>query len=76
MIKIFLYLHVVGIIALVGGIFAYLYPDNGLQSTGAMVGIASAIGLGLLLISPYPVVKAIQWMMNENSSNNNGTDKS
>lgn len=75
MMKIFLYLHVIGIIVLLGGIVAYFYPEGGLQSTGAMVGVASAIGLGLLMISPYPVVKAIQLMMNESSLNNDDTNK-
>ncbi len=73
MLKLFLYLHVIGIVVLIGGVVAYLYPVSGLQTTGAMVAVASAIGLGLLMISPYPVVKAMQWMMKETASSRNET---
>lgn len=72
MIKIFFYLHVLGIVLLLGGVAAYFYPEGGVQTTGAMVGVASAIGLGLLMISPYPVVKAIQLMAKEKSSSKAG----
>ena len=75
MMKLFLYLHVFGIIILLGGVVAYLYPENGPQTTGAMVGVASAIGLGLLMISPYPVVKAMQWMMHESASSKKQEEK-
>lgn len=67
MVRIFFYLHVLGIMVLLGGVAAYMYPEGGLQTTGAMVGVASAIGLGLVMISPYPVVMAIQLMSKESS---------
>ncbi len=62
MIKLFLYLHIAGLLLLSVGIVGLLYSDQGGKSVELMTGIASAIGLGLLMISPYPVIKVIQCM--------------
>ena len=66
MLKFFLYLHITGVVVLLLGLF-WMFGQGEAQGSGSMVGIASALGLGLLMISPYPVVKAIQWMMNQDS---------
>lgn len=67
MLKFFLYLHIAGL--LIFGVGLYWYFNQGeANGTASMVGIASALGLGLLMISPYPVVKAIQWMMGQQNN--------
>jgi len=61
MLKIFFYLHLAGL-ALIGiGLYLLLYGGGGLEVNGMLL-IAATLGLGGLMISPYPVVKAIQWM--------------
>jgi hypothetical protein len=61
MLKIFFYLHLVGL-ALIGiGLYLLLFGGGG-QEVNGMLLIATTLGLGGLMISPYPVVKAIQWM--------------
>jgi hypothetical protein len=61
MLKIFFYLHLVGL-ALIGvGLYLLLLGGGG-QEVNGMLLIATTLGLGGLMISPYPVVKAIQWM--------------
>jgi len=62
MLRFFFYLHWLGLLALAGGVIAYLMPTS---TPVSMVAIASAIGLGLLMISPYPVIKVLQWMMQQ-----------
>ncbi len=62
MIKSFLYLHIFGLIFFIYGVASLLLPQKEIISIGTMTFISSAIGLGLLFMSPYPVVKAIQWM--------------
>ena len=61
MLKIFFYLHLVGL-ALIGiGLYLLLFGGGG-QEVNGMLLIATTLGLGGLMISPYPVVKAIRWM--------------
>ncbi len=45
---------------LFGGIGLYMLTDMALEVSG-MLTIASLIGLGLVFMSPYPVVIFIQW---------------
>jgi len=62
LLRIFLILHWVGI-ALVGlGLYLWLFSEAKAGDVNQMVWTASAFGLGGLLMSPYPVVKAFQWM--------------
>jgi len=61
MVKLFLYLHIVGLLLLAGGVYLLIFP-SGETSVSTMTAISAAIGMGLLMISPYPVVKVIQWM--------------
>ncbi|WP_372873166.1 hypothetical protein [Shewanella sp.] len=53
-------LHWIGVVMLVAGIGLYLGTEVGGQLTGMLV-IAVLIGLGLVFMSPYPVVLAIEW---------------
>ena len=64
MLKFFFYLHFAGLLVLAAGVVGY-FSQSELQGATSMVGIASALGLGLMMISPYPVVKAVQWMMKQ-----------
>ena len=63
MIRAFFYLHLAGMVILITGLIWYFAGDASGRSTGTMVAISSLLGLGLMMISPWPVVKAIQWMM-------------
>ncbi|MCB1754961.1 MAG: hypothetical protein KDJ38_05540 [Gammaproteobacteria bacterium] len=60
MLKFFFYLHLLGLLVLLAGVAWYVIPQ---EPPDSMVGIASAIGLGLMMISPYPVVRVVKWMM-------------
>ncbi len=46
------------------GAYLLLGSENSDPGVNDVLGVAVCIGLGLLLISPYPVVKAIGWMKN------------
>lgn len=60
MLKVFFYLHLAGL-ALIGvGLYLLLLTEQTQQISG-MVAVSSALGLGGVLISPYPVVKFITW---------------
>jgi len=61
MLKIFFYLHIVGLILIGIGLYLLLYGGAGQEINGMLL-IAATLGLGGLMISPYPVVKAINWM--------------
>ena len=60
MIKIFLYLHILGLGLIAAGLYLLLLTDASAQISG-MVALSSALGLGGVLVSPYPVIKMIQW---------------
>jgi len=53
-------LHWMGVLMLLGGIGLYMLTTMALEVSG-MLTIASLIGLGLVFMSPYPVVIFIQW---------------
>lgn len=57
----FLILHWVGVVAVLTGGYLLLATEVTAQMPG-MFGVSIAIGLGLLIMSPYPVIKVIQWM--------------
>ena len=62
MIRLFFYLHLLGLCLIAAG--AYLLSGSGDSARGVndILGISVCIGLGLFLVSPYPVVKAVSWM--------------
>ncbi|MEL4418721.1 hypothetical protein [Shewanella algae] len=53
-------LHWIGVLMLFGGIGLYMLTDMALEVSGMLI-IASLIGLGVVFMSPYPVVIFIQW---------------
>ncbi len=64
MIRIFFYLHLLGLCLLAVGVCLLFSLDNSTRGVNDIFLVSVCIGLGLLLISPYPVVKAIVWMKN------------
>lgn len=62
MIKKFFYLHLVGLILIGIGLYLLLSGTETGQGANGMLLIAVTLGMGGLMISPYPVVKAIHWM--------------
>ncbi len=60
--KLFLYLHIVGLVLIGAGLYLLFLSPGTPQTVEGMVWISANLGVGLTLISPYPVVKVIQWM--------------
>jgi hypothetical protein len=54
------FLHWLGVLMLVCGLGIYLLTQWSLDISGMLL-ISTLIGLGLVLMSPYPVVLFIQW---------------
>lgn len=54
------YLHWFGVLLLICGISVYLFTAMSLEVSGMLL-IASLIGIGLVMMSPYPVALFIQW---------------
>ncbi|MCU8009601.1 hypothetical protein ACRN9F_12050 [Shewanella oncorhynchi] len=54
------FLHWLGVLMLVCGFGFYMLTQWSLEISGMLL-ISSLIGLGLVLMSPYPVVLFIQW---------------
>lgn len=62
-------LHWIGVLLLICGIGVYLFTTMSQEVSGMLL-IASLIGVGLVLMSPYPVALFIQWAkkQDENSA--------
>lgn len=54
------FLHWLGVLMLVCGLGIYLLTQWSLDISGMLL-IATLIGLGLVLMSPFPVVLFVQW---------------
>lgn len=54
------FLHWLGVLMLVCGLGFYMLTQWSLEISGMLL-ISSLIGLGVVLMSPYPVVLFIQW---------------
>lgn len=59
--SLFLVLHWLGLVAVLAGGYALLATNVTAELSG-MMATSIALGLGLLMMSPYPVVKMILWM--------------
>ncbi|GAA4883501.1 hypothetical protein [Ferrimonas pelagia] len=67
-------LHWLGVLMLLTGMgMLWLTPLS--QQLGAMVMIACLIGLGLVLMAPYPVLLLIDWAQKQDPAANAGSDK-
>ncbi len=62
-IKVFKILHIIGLVLFLAGTISLFMTDIGQNITG-MVVISSLIGLGLVLISPFPIALVFQWANN------------
>lgn len=63
-IKVFKILHIIGLTLFIAGIASLLMTDIEQNVTG-MVVISSLIGLGLVLVSPFPIALVFQWASNK-----------
>jgi drug/metabolite transporter (DMT)-like permease len=59
-IRVFKILHIIGLILFITGVISLFMTDIGQNVTG-MVAISSLIGLGLVLVSPFPIALVFQW---------------
>jgi len=60
MVKFFFYLHLVGLGLIAFGLYLLLLTDAAGDISG-MVMLSTALGIGGVMISPYPVIKFIAW---------------
>jgi hypothetical protein len=63
-IKVFKILHIIGLTLFITGVASLLMTDIEQNVTG-MVVISSLIGLGLVLVSPFPIALVFQWASNK-----------
>lgn len=68
MIRIFLALHWLGLTFVLGGLYLWFFGDASEGNMNGMLWTATLLGIGGLLISPYPIVKAFQWMTRDSQS--------
>jgi len=64
MIRLFFYLHLAGLCLLAVGAYLLFGVENSTREVNDILLVSVCSGLGMLLISPYPVVKAMSWMKN------------
>ena len=57
-------LHWLGLLMLVTGIGLYTVTDIALDVSGMLL-VATSIGLGAVMMSPFPVLLFIQWARNQ-----------
>ena len=69
--RIFFYLHLIGLALISAGLYSLLLTTFTSDVKGMII-TSCALGLGAVLISPYPVVKFINWSQSQsdNSSKN------
>ncbi|OLQ80520.1 hypothetical protein BIT28_15710 [Photobacterium proteolyticum] len=60
LIRLFKVLHVVGLLMVIAGIALLMATEVG-QTVNGMLAISSLIGIGGVLISPFPVALFLQW---------------
>ncbi len=65
MLRLFLYLHLSGLMLIAIGLYLLLADPNSPSDINGMMLIALPLGLGGLMVSPYPIIKAIQWMQKQ-----------
>lgn len=54
------FVHWLGLLLFSGGVAAYLFTDISLVVSG-MITVSTLIGLGAVMMSPFPIVVFIQW---------------
>lgn len=63
-ISVFKILHIIGLTLFIAGVISLFMTDIAQNVTG-MVVISSLIGLGLVLVSPFPIALFFQWASNK-----------
>ncbi|WP_280925444.1 MULTISPECIES: hypothetical protein [Shewanella] len=66
MIKALKLLHYLGSMLLMLGCYLHLFTDTSLRAQGMLI-VASCIGIGLVMMAPFPVALMIQWAKNQDS---------
>ena len=64
--KIFKILHMFGLLSVGIGAGLYLLTDVANEISGMLL-VASLIGIGLLVMAPYPVALVFDWAQKQNS---------
>jgi len=64
MIRLFFYLHLAGLCLLAVGVYLFFGAESSAREVNDILLVSVCSGLGMLLISPYPVIKAISIMKN------------
>ena len=59
-------LHYLGSMLLMLGCYLHLFTDTSQRAQGMLI-VASCIGLGLVMMAPFPVALMIQWAKNQDS---------
>ena len=66
LIRLFSAMHWLGLAMLIFGVYSVWKNDA--PETSSMMLYATLIGLGLLMMGPYPIVLFIRWSQNKNSN--------
>lgn len=67
MLRLFFYLHLVGLTLIGIGLYFLLFTEV-TQTVNGMIAASSALGIGGVMISPYPVIKFIQWSQHQGNN--------
>jgi uncharacterized membrane protein len=60
-------LHFIGLAMLFLGLSGYFFTQVSLELSGMLV-LSSLIGVGLMLMSPYPIVLFLQWAQQQTAN--------
>ncbi|MCC4831690.1 hypothetical protein Q4601_15190 [Shewanella sp. 1_MG-2023] len=66
--KIFKMMHMLGLLSVGIGASLYLFTDFANEVSGMLL-VASLIGVGLLIMAPYPVALVFDWAQKQNGDN-------
>jgi hypothetical protein len=60
-------LHIIGLSMFTLGLWGYLMTQLSLELSGMLL-LSSLIGVGLMLMSPYPIVLFLQWAQQQTAN--------
>jgi uncharacterized membrane protein len=60
-------LHFIGLAMFFLGLWGYFFTQMSLELSGMLV-LSSLIGVGLMLMSPYPIVLFLQWAQQQTAN--------
>lgn len=70
MIRTFLVLHWIGVLLVLAGLYLWFFGDAQTGDLTGMLWTASLLGIGGMMVSPYPIIKAFQWMTKNSQPEN------